>query len=51
MATLPKVVTYEEWLEMPFTQDACEELVNGEIRIMPPNRAPHPEVADNLTMA
>src|SRR5215469_153001 len=51
MATLPKVVTYEEWLEMPMTQDACEEPVNGEIRLMPPNRAPHPEVVDNLTMA
>jgi Uma2 family endonuclease len=51
MATLPKVVSYKEWLEMPTTQDACEEVVDGEIRIMPPNKAPHPDVVDNLTMA
>jgi len=37
MASLPnsKTVTYEEWLRMPEVTDAIEEVVNGEIRIMP----------------
>ena len=45
MATLPKprTVTYEEWLRMPVAEGR-EEVVNGEIRIMPPNKAPHPQV-------
>src|SRR6266404_4867662 len=43
MATLPqtKTVTYEEWLTMPEVQDATEEVVNGEIRIMPPAKLVH----------
>ena len=38
MASLPQsnTVTYEEWLRMPEVQDAVEDVVNGEIRIMPP---------------
>ncbi len=38
MATLPaiKTVTYEEWLEMPAVEDGIEEVVDGEIRVMPP---------------
>ena len=38
MASLPnpKTVSYEEWLRMPEVQGAIEEVVNGEIRIMPP---------------
>ena len=51
MATLPRIVTYEDWLAMPVTQDGREEVVNGEIRIMPPNKLPHPDVIDNLTAA
>jgi Uma2 family endonuclease len=41
MASLPntKLLTYEEWLEMPEVND--EEVVNGEIRIMPAARANH----------
>ena len=41
MATTPKVLTYEEWLEMPEVQDGIEEVVNGEVRIMPPNKLIH----------
>src|SRR5947209_62628 len=43
MASLPhpKTVTYEEWLQMPVVRDAIEEVVNGEIRIMPPNKWKH----------
>lgn len=49
MATLPKVVTYEEWLQMPVVEDAIEEVVNGEIRIMPPAKwDTHSVVVDNL---
>ena len=44
MATLPRTVTYEEWLEMPATQCGREEVVNGEIRVRPPNKSPHPKV-------
>jgi len=51
MATLPRIVTYEDWLAMPVTQDGREEVVNGEIRIVPPNKLPHPDVIDNLTAA
>ena len=37
MASLPKsaTVNYEEWLNTPEVEDATEEVVNGEIRIMP----------------
>lgn len=44
MATLPKTVTYEEWLGMTVVQEGREEVVNGEIRFMPPNKSPHPQV-------
>ena len=43
MATTPKIVTYEEWLAFPAVEDAIEEVVNGEIRIMPPNKTHFPE--------
>lgn len=33
---------------MPETQDGIEEVVNGEIRIMPPPKWKHSEVIDNL---
>src|SRR3954463_8213257 len=50
MATLPqtKTVTYEEWLTMPEVQDATEEVVNGEIRIMPPPDPRHGDILDQL---
>jgi Uma2 family endonuclease len=43
MASLPnsKIVTYEEWLRMPEVSDSIEEVVNGEIRIMPPPKLKH----------
>src|ERR1700730_3493925 len=48
MATLPKngTVTYEEWLRMP--QGQFEEVVNGEIRVMPPAKLLHALVVANL---
>jgi len=49
MATIPRVVSYEEWLHMPVVEDRIEEVVNGEIRIMPPNKwESHSVVVDNL---
>ncbi len=50
MASLPnpKTVTYEEWLRMPEVQDATEEVVNGEIRIMPPAKLKHMQVIAKL---
>ena len=53
MASLPnsKTVTYEEWLRMPEVTDAIEEVVNGEIRIMPAPKWNHSEIVENLQYA
>jgi Uma2 family endonuclease len=50
MASLPnsKTVTYEEWLRMPEVSDAIEEVVNGEIRIMPAPSWNHAEIVQNI---
>ena len=50
MASLPnpKTVTYEEWLRMPEVQDAIEEVVNGEIRIMPPPKWKHAQIVKQI---
>ena len=48
MATTTKLVTYEEWLTMPEVQDATEEVVNGEIRIMPAPKFEHALVVEAL---
>jgi Uma2 family endonuclease len=47
MATTPKTLTYEEWLALPETE-GIEEVVNGEIRKMPPNKAIHADTVENL---
>ena len=44
----PKTVTYEEWLRMPEVSDAIEEVVNGEIRIMPAPSWNHGDIMENL---
>jgi Uma2 family endonuclease len=53
MASLPKstTVTYDEWLRMPEVQDSIEEVVNGEIRIMPPNKLKHAVIVQKLANA
>lgn len=53
MASLPnsKTVTYEEWLKMPEVSDQIEEVVDGEIRLMPPNKKKHADVVQNLQEA
>jgi Uma2 family endonuclease len=51
MASLPntKLVTYKEWLEMPEVKD--EEVVNGEIHIMPAAKANHAFIVAHTQMA
>src|SRR5690349_11117940 len=51
MGTTTRTVTYEEWLNMPVVDDAIEEVVNGEIRIMPPNKWKHAIILENLSDA
>jgi Uma2 family endonuclease len=48
MATTTKLVTYEEWLNMPEVQDAIEEVVNGEIHIIPAPKFEHALVVNAL---
>ena len=40
MATTSKTLSYEEWLTLPEVE-GVEEVVNGEIRKMPPNKLLH----------
>jgi len=47
MATTPKTLTYEEWLRLPEVE-GIEEVVNGEIRKMPPNKLLHADTVENL---
>ena len=53
MASLPnsKTVTYEEWLRMPEVTDAIEEVVNGEIRVMPPAKLKHAMIVERIHSA
>jgi Uma2 family endonuclease len=47
MAATPKLLTYEEWLKLPEVE-GIEEVVNGEIRKMPPNKILHADTVENL---
>jgi len=47
MATTPKLLTYEEWLKLP-EAEGIEEVVNGEIRKMPPNKIIHADTVEKL---
>jgi Uma2 family endonuclease len=47
MATTPKVLTYEDWLKLP-EAEGIEEVVNGEIRKMPPNKWIHACIVEEL---
>jgi len=48
MATTTRTVTYEEWLRMPEVRDAIEEVVNGEIRVVPPPKLRHTLIVRKL---
>jgi Uma2 family endonuclease len=47
MATTSKLLTYEEWLKLPEVE-GVEEVVNGEILKMPPNKVLHADIVENL---
>ena len=47
MATTSKTLSYEEWLTLPEVE-GVEEVVNGEIRTMPPNKVIHADTVENL---
>ena len=51
MATATKTLSYEKWLTMPIVEDAIEEVVDGEIRLMPPNKTTHAKIVQALTAA
>ena len=48
MAMTTKLITYEEWLNMPEVSDEIEEVVNGEIVTMPPPKTRHADIVDSL---
>jgi Uma2 family endonuclease len=48
MSTIPCVITYEEWLNMPAVQDGVDEIVDGEYRLTPPVRYAHAEILRRL---
>jgi Uma2 family endonuclease len=53
MASLPnpRTVTYEEWLQMPVIDEGIEEVVDGEIILMPPARRTHARIIAKLMKA
>jgi Uma2 family endonuclease len=44
MATATRILTYKEWLALPPVEDGTDEVVNGELRFMPPTHHPHAEI-------
>jgi Uma2 family endonuclease len=48
MATIPRVITYEEWLTMPTVEDGTDEVVKGKYRFMPPTHYPHAEIIQRI---
>ena len=49
MPTAAKLLTYEEWLQMPTVEDGTDEVVKGEYRFMAPTHYPHADVIEELT--
>lgn len=41
---VPGLLTYEEWLKLPPVENGTDEVVQGELRFMPPTRYPHAEI-------
>lgn len=48
MATASKLLTYEEWLQMPPVEDGTDEVVKGEYRFMPPTHYPHADIIQRI---
>jgi Uma2 family endonuclease len=51
MATVTRLLTYEEWLKLPPVEDGTDEVVKGELRFMPPTRYPLAEIIQLLIAA
>ena len=51
MATVPKVLSYEEWLELPVAEDCTEETIDGDVYRLPPNFLEHARVTTRLVRA
>ena len=49
MATASRLLTYEEWLQMPTVEDGTDEVLKGEYRFFQPTHYPHAEVIEELT--
>jgi len=49
MATVPRILTYDEWLQTPAVEDGREEVVHGESFVIPPNRYTRAEIVRRLT--
>jgi Uma2 family endonuclease len=50
MATVQRLLSYKEWLDMPPVEDGTDEVVNGELRFMPPTHFPHAEIVQRLVV-
>ena len=48
MHTAVKLLSYEEWLQLPENGDGREECVNGVIETMPPPKSDHAFLVENL---
>jgi len=48
MVSVSHPLTYEEWLRLPPTEGGIDEVVKGELILMPICRYPHPEVISRL---
>jgi Uma2 family endonuclease len=49
MTTAPKLLSYNDWLELPVNDSLREECVNGVIEVMPPAKWQHTVVVERLT--
>lgn len=47
-STQSERVKYEDWLRMPVVQDAYEEVIDGEMIIIPPRKRPHASILKNV---
>jgi Uma2 family endonuclease len=51
MATVPRPLSYQDWLAMPPAAEGREEVVRGELHVFPPNKYTHAAVIHNLSFA
>ncbi len=46
--TAARNLTYEEWLKMPPVESGTDEVVNGDLRLVPTRLYPHAQIISNL---